>query len=54
MEWARVLVFKEITMEDKFRCLTCYQVLTKEEYEQHKKKGHVTLEYVEYDKEEDE
>lgn len=29
-----------------YRCLTCYQQLTKEEYEEHKRKGHVTLEYV--------
>jgi hypothetical protein len=37
-------------MQDKYRCLTCYQVLTKKEYEEHKKEGHVTLEYIEYEK----
>jgi hypothetical protein len=39
-------------MDDKFRCLTCYIELTKEEYEEHKKLGHVTLEYLEYVEEE--
>jgi len=29
-----------------YRCLTCYQQLTKDEYAEHKRKGHITLEYV--------
>ena len=33
-------------MKDKYRCLTCYQELTEEEYEEHKREGHVTVEYV--------
>lgn len=33
-------------MEEKYRCLTCYTALTKEEYEQHKDQGHTTVEYI--------
>jgi hypothetical protein len=40
-------------MEDKFRCLTCYETLTEEEYERHKLEGHVTLEYVVWEKDEE-
>ena len=36
-------------MENKYRCLTCYATLTKDEYQRHKAEGHVTLEYVVYD-----
>lgn len=35
-------------MRDKYRCLTCYQELTQEEYIQHKQEGHITVEYIEY------
>ena len=41
-------------MEDKYRCLTCYTEVTKEEYEEHKLQGHVTVEYVVYDGPEEE
>jgi len=43
-------------MDTKYRCLTCYEQLTKDEYCEHKRKGHVTVEYIEYseDKKEEE
>jgi len=33
-------------MDDKYRCLTCNTPLTKEEYEEHTRHGHTTLEYI--------
>ena len=40
-------------MEDRYRCLTCYESLTEDEYIQHRLQGHVTMEYVIYDKDEE-
>ena len=33
-------------MEDNYRCLTCYESLTQEEYVEHKAKGHITVEFL--------
>ncbi len=41
---------KEKLMEIQFRCLTCYEkLLTQEDYLAHRARGHVTVEYVNYD-----
>lgn len=35
---------------DGHRCLTCYESLTEEEYIEHKALGHVTLEFIVFNK----
>lgn len=39
---------------DRYRCLTCYLPLVEDEYYQHKTDGHVTIEYVELEDDDDE
>ena len=37
-------------MKNRYRCLTCYTEITKDEHEEHKKRGHVVVDFVIQDK----
>lgn len=41
-------------MNNRYRCLTCYTEISKDEYEEHKKHGHVTIAFTIQDKDPDE